>query len=457
MKRLAAPALRWLRSTAGQLVMLLLAGLLIVNIVAVITLNATAERLNPVSRDQVLERLAIAYRAMQLSDADDEPAMLSAISSEGARFWTEHDTPPAHGPLSAEERQVLTLLGARLPGVAPERIWVMLEDPRGRLLGSFDTRLGWSILRLSTAVRLHDGRWLHSEQQPLAGYQWWRLLRFSLPTSTLPVLCIVLIFVWRTLRPIKAIAQAAERVSRGERIEPLPIVGPSEAREVSAAFNLMQDKLTRYIDDRTQLLAAISHDFRTPITSLRLRAEFIDDEQQRTAMIRTLDQMRVMVEQTLRFTQDDAPHEGTRTLDLQALLHEVVAEHRTLGQDTRLEPAPPTAYRARPVSLKRAVGNLVDNAVRHGRFARVRLVEGDGAAGGRLRIEVDDGGPGLAPEWREKVFEPFFQLDRARTRQDGDGVGLGLSIARSCVRAHGGELTLANLQGGGLRATIVLP
>lgn len=245
-------------------------------------------------------------------------------------------------------------------------------------------------------------------------------------------------------------ALAAERVSRGERIEPLSITGPSEAREVPTAFNLMQDKLTRFIDHRTQLLAAISHDFRTPITSLRLRVEMVEDDALRVLMTRTLDGMRQMAEQTLRFAQDDAQSEGMQDIDLQAMLEEVVDEHRALGRDVSLAAHAPHAHRARPISLQRAVSNLVDNAVRHGHHAGVRLVVDDG-----IRIEIDDEG-GLPADMLERVFEPFFQRSRARNHSEG-GVGLGLSIARSCARAHGGEVVLFNLPEGGLRAIIELP
>lgn len=435
----------------GQLVTLLLLGLLATQLLGVVLLRFNAEMLNPISRDQVLERLVIAYRVIQVSPQSDVPQLLEAMGSEGARFWIDEAPPPPHADLMQEEQRVLYQLGLKLSQVSAEGIWVALTLPRDSWFGTFDPRLGWSIFKLQMAVQLPDGRWLHSLQRPLAGYQWWRLLRFSLPASTLPVLVIVLLFVYRTLQPLKALAHAAERISRGERIEPLRLQGPHETREVSAAFNLMQEKLTRFIDDRTVLLASISHDFRTPITSLRLRAEMLDDAPTRIAMTRTLDDMRQMVEQTLRFAQDDAASEATRDTDLQALLDEVVSEHRALGRDVQLDAHAPWPYRGRPVSLKRAVGNLVDNAVRHGERARVRLHTQDG-----LRIEIDDDGPGLPGGLLDRVFEPFFQRDPARNHAQG-GVGLGLSIARSCARAHGGEVTLANRAEGGLRATLTLP
>lgn len=443
----------WPRSMAGQLAALLLAGLLATHVLAIVALQYNAQVLNPVARDRVLERLAIAWRLLQQTDAEDVPELLDTLSTPSGRFWLDAQPPVAHDhPPSAEEARMLQALAAKLPQVPTEAIRVVLDVPPGGAFAAFQVELGWSILTLESAVRLPDGRWLHARQLPLAGYQWWRLLRFSLPTSTLPVLAIVLFFVWRMLRPIKALADAAERVSRGERIAPLPLVGPREAREVSAAFNLMQDKLTRFIDHRTQLLAAVSHDFRTPITALRLRAELVDDAAQRAAMVRTLDEMRVMVEQTLDFAQDDAASEPTHAVDLRALVQQVVQEHQALGHDVALAAGTALPYRARPVSLKRAVANLVDNAVRHGRRARLDLA----ADAGGVRITVDDDGPGLDAGLLEQVFEPFFQVDPARNHRGG-GVGLGLSIARSCVRAHGGEVHLANRPEGGLRATVALP
>lgn len=238
---------------------------------------------------------------------------------------------------------------------------------------------------------------------------------------------------------------------------PLPEAGPLEVREVSAAFNLMQDKLRRFIDDRTQMLAAISHDFRTPITSLRLRAEMVGSPTQRAAMVRTLDDMRTMVEQTLSFTQDEGAHEPSQEVDLQALLADMQQAWQAMGQPVTLAAIPegPAPYRAQAVSLRRAVRNLVDNAVRHGGGARLSLAR-DTPSG--WRIQVDDDGPGLPAEQLERVFVPFVQLGSARNRERGGGsVGLGLAIARSCARAHGGDVTLANRPEGGLRATISLP
>lgn len=444
----------WPGSLAGQLATLLAAGLLVAHLLSVLVFRFNAEVLNPVARARVLERVATTWRMIQLASAEEMPEVLETLSSDSGRFWIESDPLADPGHLTAEEQRMLNVLRSRLPQVPAGHMRLSLDISHSEPFGEFEAELGWWIVPLQTSVRLPDGRWLHGRQQPLAGYQWWRLLRFSLPTSLLPVLLIVLVFGWRIVRPIRALAGAAERISHGERIALREDRGPMEVREVSAAFNAMQEKLARFIEDRTRLLAAISHDFRTPITSLRLRAELIEASQHREAMIRTLDEMRRMVEETLVFARDDAVGEEARDTDLPTLLEEIVQEQKAVGRDVAFELAQPVVRRVRPIGLKRAIVNLVDNAVRHGRSARLRLAV---PSAGGLAIEVDDKGPGLAPELLGRAFEPFFQADPSRHRQAGDGVGLGLSIARSCARAHGGDVVLSNLPEGGLRATLWLP
>lgn len=222
-------------------------------------------------------------------------------------------------------------------------------------------------------------------------------------------------------------------------------------REITEAFNEMQERLVRFVNDRTRMIAAIGHDLRTPLTSLRINAELIDDEELREAMILTLDEMSVMAEETLTFAQDDVKQEPTLVVELSALVDEVVSRQRTLGKEVDWTAPPATFYRCRPVHLKRALNNLIDNATRYGR-TRVRLRQGDD--GEDLRIEVEDDGPGIDPDQLERAFEPFVRLDTAR---GPGGTGLGLAIARSCIRAHGGELALHNRPEGGLRAVITLP
>jgi signal transduction histidine kinase len=252
-------------------------------------------------------------------------------------------------------------------------------------------------------------------------------------------------------RPMRRLAVAAEALGRGESVVPLPEAGPDDIRNTAEAFNRMQERLQRFVEDRTRMLAAIGHDLRTPLTTLRLRAEFVADAEEREKMLATIAEVQKMTEATLAFAREEATAEGTRTVDLPALVESLCDDLAELGQDVTFQEGPKISYRCRPDALRRAVRNLVENAVRYGERARVHVARsGDG-----VEIVIEDDGPGIPDGAAEQVFAPFFRIENSRNPETG-GVGLGLSIARTIVRHHGGDIILAN-QANGLRATISLP
>lgn len=456
--------MRWLPQRLGSRVAaVVLLGVVAAHGAALFITWQRTDVLNPVSQSQVVERMVIAYRlAVNTAAGDEFQTLLWAVGSPEARFWIEDvDSRPLR-PMNEPELRIAQRLATYLPDVPFDDISVRLDDVRGAdPARAARMHRGWSVADLSIALPLPNGQWLYSYQQPLAGYQWLQLVGFSLPVSMLPIVAIVLIVIHWTVRPIRRLAQAAEKVSRGERVDVLDASGPQETRELAVAFNTMQQALMAYVEDRTRMLAAISHDIRTPITSLRLRAEMLPEGKTREAMIRTLADMQGMVEQTLRFARDDAVSEATQQLDLAQLLADLVADRTAGGASVRAALAASAPYRGRPIALRRAFGNVIDNALKFGRQVEVRLApagaQAAGAAGRSWVVEVDDDGPGLPGGLLEKVFEPFFQVDESRHHAPGGGVGLGLSIARSCIRAHGGTLVLTHRPGGGLRAVIELP
>jgi signal transduction histidine kinase len=263
---------------------------------------------------------------------------------------------------------------------------------------------------------------------------------------------IAVLVAHRVARPMRRLAFAAEAFGRGEEIARLPEEGPTDIRRTAEAFNRMQERLRRFVADRTSMLAAIGHDLRTPITSLRLRAEFVTDEEMREKILATLDEMQAMTEATLAFAREEATGEPTRVIDLSALAESVCNDLADIGWNVTFADSGKIPYRCRPAALRRAMRNLIENAVRYGGEARVSLALADEW----FEIAVDDSGPGIPDEEFERVFAPFFRLEGSRSRTTG-GVGLGLSIARTIVRGHGGDIVLANLRGGGLRAMIRLP
>ncbi|ODN70186.1 Osmolarity sensor protein EnvZ [Methylobrevis pamukkalensis] len=301
------------------------------------------------------------------------------------------------------------------------------------------------------SIPLPDGTWLNAFAQygPPPAWAWPTLLSSGLIASGIVV--IVILTVRRITRPLRALATAADGLGRGETVPPLPETGPIEIRSTTHAFNAMRERLGRFIADRTRLLAAISHDLRTPLTALRLRAEFVEDDEIRDKMIATIDEMHRMTEATLAFARDDVGHEPARKVDLAALVTALADDFADIGENVTATAPDRLDFMVRPTALRRAIRNLVENALRYGGTARLSVEDGPD-----IVIAVEDDGPGIPEAQMEEVFEPFVRLEGSRSQETG-GVGLGLATARSIVHAHGGEIRLANLAAGGLRAEIHLP
>ncbi|HEY0943271.1 MAG TPA: ATP-binding protein [Steroidobacter sp.] len=263
---------------------------------------------------------------------------------------------------------------------------------------------------------------------------------------------IVLYAMTRTItRPLKELARAADAVGRGATTTPLQETGAREIRRATRAFNAMQERMRRYLDSRTQVLAAMSHDLRTPLTRLRLRVESIDDDELRQRCAEDLDEMSNMVRGALGVFRGLNDEEAAVPVDIDALALELQRQQAELGGEVSIVGSARAPYLAKPLALKRCLGNLVQNAIRHGQRATVHIEDG-----AQLIVHVYDEGPGIPDDMLEKVFEPFFRLEQSRNRDTG-GTGLGLSIARDIAQAHGGSISLHNRPGGGLEARLVLP
>jgi len=277
----------------------------------------------------------------------------------------------------------------------------------------------------------------------------------GLPLLLLSIVIIgTLVSLWTARHlaaPIRQFADSAERLGVDLTAPPLAVRGPRELRTTIEAVNRMQHRLQRFVEDRTRMLAAISHDLRAPLARLRLRAELVSGEHRRK-MFDDLDAMNAMIESTLAFARDDARQEPRRLVDLGVLVGDVCEDAGDAGGNVSYAGRRGVDVPCRPTLVRRAVANLVDNAVKYGGAARVSIVP----EAGRVVIVVDDDGPGIPPEDQEKVFAPFYRREAARDPGKA-GVGLGLSIARTVAREHGGDVTLRNRDHGGLSALIELP
>lgn len=439
-----------------QLSLLLLLALVGANVIAIMVLQGTGSLIHPLSRSFSLERLITAHHAARTLPRDEARHLLAAMSTEDARFWIGASAEVGVHALRPEEYRLEQLLRTRLEAESHTQVGMQLErlgggDARAQVFSS----AGWAPLRLRTSIGLPDGLQLNAVQHPAGAYDWGRVLAYSLPVTTVPVLLIVMFFIGRVVRPVKTLAQATERVRRGEWIAPLPLQGPLEARELTAAFNSMQASIARHVEGRTRMLAAVSHDLNTPITELRLQLELLEVGSVRDDMLESLDELRAMVRETLNFVRGDAVQETTTTVLMDVMLDELAKRYRLLQRPVHWSGAPPMAVTCRPLALKRALTNLIDNALHHGGDAVLILQR---ETDHMVRIEVLDHGAGLPQDWLDKVFEPFVQLGRAGAdAQSGGGLGLGLAIARACIQAHGGELSLENRPPAGLCAVVRLP
>jgi signal transduction histidine kinase len=257
-----------------------------------------------------------------------------------------------------------------------------------------------------------------------------------------------------TTGSLDRLARAADAIGRNPDARDVPLAegAPNEIRRVIAAFNRMQARVREYLVERSRLLTAISHDLKTPITRLRLRAEMLQDGEIRARMLRDLDEMQTMVGTTLEFFRTTGDDAQRQPVDIGALIESICEDRREAGQAIGVRGTAQGPYRADPQALRRCLENLIENALRYGGGAEIELTD----TPERLRIAVIDQGPGIPESELERVFEPFYRVDASRNMDSG-GTGLGLSIARNIARWHGGDVTLTNAPGGGLVAALVLP
>ena len=321
--------------------------------------------------------------------------------------------------------------------------------PRGSL-PSFQER--FVVAPFEAAVEQPDGKW-RTLKVAESGFvsDWQKRVMLWFAISAVLLTPIVYLFARRLASPITAFARAAERLGRDPNAPLVALKGPAEVGVAAAAFNEMQERLRRYVQDRTAMIGAVAHDMRTPLTRLRFRIEAAP-EPLRLKMAGDIDQMEAMISATMAFVRDATDPVERRKLELVSLVESVADEMAETGLDVTAEGHGAVVIEGDPVGLRRLVTNLMDNAVKFAGSARVRVYEKNGIA----IVEVDDDGPGIQADEHERLFEPFQRSEPSRSRETG-GVGLGLAVVRSVARAHGGDATLSNRVGGGLRARAELP
>ena len=253
----------------------------------------------------------------------------------------------------------------------------------------------------------------------------------------------------RISAPLDRFAMAAQRLGRDPLAPPLTVSGPAEIHRAAQAFNDMQLRVRRYVEDRTGMIGAISHDLRTPLARIRFKLEA--EAPNKASINADIDQMEVMIDQVLTFIRDASEPSARERINILSLVETVVDERLEVGAVVHLAPSDDGQVEGDVHALKRVIGNLIDNAIKYGGGGDVRVIR----TASEMVVEVEDDGPGLAPDEREQVFKPFFRTEAARTL-DAGGVGLGLALSRSITRAHGGDIGLEVRQRG-LVAVVRLP
>jgi len=452
------------RSLFGQTVLILLLGLAVSHFVgAWIYTSAREEAVRAIGGLAAAQRVANLTRLVEEAPADWRSRIVASVSDASFRVSLSAKPPAlaeteAEGPATA----ILDYIARQLPERPRRRLRVAVSQtagppfgmPRNGHMRMAPMMHGAGMWRgLEVAVELADGQWLSfamalPETGPAVSWQ----SAISMALMAAVVLAVSVWAVRRLTAPLGVLANAAERLGKDVGAEPVAEIGTAEMRRAAGAFNRMQERLRRLIDNRTRMLAAISHDLRTPLTLLRLRAENVANADDRDKMLATIAEMDTMIRATLAFARDESTAEPRRRTDLTALLASVVDDMTDSGLPVAMEPAEPVIHECMPGALKRALTNLLDNAVKHGKRAHAALR----ATPQAIEIVIDDDGPGIPEDELTRVFLPFYRVEGSRSRETG-GIGLGLAIALSIVQAHGGQLALSNRPEGGLRARIALP
>lgn len=387
---------------------------------------------------RLAEHLVIARKLIDERSWAERPEMASELTTDryDVQWGSSPLVPP---PLSAELRAMRRQIIAWEPELAKSELRLKLVSP-----GRKATVMG--------GLRLADGSWVHFTAKGLV-HSWdlalGRMLLALVPAAALLILGALLIR--RALSPLRRLAQATERIGLGEEVI-VRETGTFEVRDVIRAFNEMQLRIHRLMDERMEALAAVGHDIRTPLARLRLRLDAVPVTHVREAILTDVSEMDAMIGSLLAFLGGEKDPEEPVLTDLAVLAATVAEEYADLGNDSDYVGPDHLSRRIRPHNLRRAIGNLVENALRYGSRATVSVVAGEN----EVLIRVDDDGPGIAEDKLDDVLRPFTRLDTARQRNT-QGLGLGLAIVVRAVNLEKGKLTLSNRLEGGLRAEIALP
>ncbi|KQM95388.1 signal protein [Sphingomonas sp. Leaf22] len=396
-------------------------------------------------------------RLIDAAERTGAPRRTGDDRMRGVRLVTDR-VPPLRGAVETDvERTIRSNFaeaGIRVGRIAARIRPIDEAEIRDRGIGGRRAeRLRRMGALLDAAVELPGRGWLVSHTPwPMAE----RGLLWQLLAQTFILYVIVLLPVlWigrRIAKPLRRLAMAARAFHPGRPLPAIEPSGPQDVRLLISAFIDLGQRVNAMVDEKDRMLGAIGHDLRTPLAALRVRIESVEDDTDRARMAETIDEMNATLDDILSLARLGRPSEAATDVDVAALVDAVVDDFRDLGHDVDFVEAARVPLHLRPNLMRRAVRNLIENAIKYAGAAEVRVETGAHA----VTIVVADRGPGIPVDRLDAVFDPFIRLETSRNRDTG-GIGLGLALARAIVRDAGGEIALANRDGGGLNATIRLP
>lgn len=454
---------RFLQSLRGQLILLLVGVLLAAQVVSLFFfVDERSMAVRAAIGSEAAGRAASVARLLEEAPPDLHAAILRAANSPLVRFeMTQAPRVERHshrdgGPVV---QRIRTLLGDTverdiradvhevegsmlpLPHLSPDMAEMHTAMMQGEL----------SAIEMSVSIALAGGDWLNVEtrfERPPIQWAWGSTVTFVI-TAVVLLATGFWFLMTRITGPLRRLAVASEQLGRGEDMQPIAPSGPLEVRDLTQAFGIMQERLTRLVDDRTRMLAAIGHDLRSPLTALRIRTEMVDDVETRERMTASIEEMQGMLDATLSYARGVNSSEAPECFEMGEFLEGI---NHALPSQVTLKSGPEALVSVRPFAMRRALRNLIENAQRYGRNVLVSHAIHDNL----VDIRIEDDGPGIPDDQLEQVFAPFYRMEQSRSLDTG-GHGLGLSIARSILRAHGGDVVLANADAHGLIATVSLP
>ena len=443
----------WPRTLASQLVVLTAAAVILSNIGGAVWFTATHERMTENAlMERLLDRAASASALLSGIPHKEREAAVRTMSSGPWRFELKYGK-AVQVSMDDEEAALATRVRAMLPENRQKQpVSVRLLDPGDRsdaVLSSHNGHRFGTIVEITLpVVRGTELVTRFSQPRPPP---WPVQFLFAALAAILTASAVSAFVALRVARPLSKLAAAAGEVARGGDAPRVPEEGPDDVCRAAKAFNAMTDQVRRTLESQRQLLSAVGHDLRTPITAMRISTEFITDDDVKARIEKNLEELQTLTEAVLSVARG-AGWEKRRKIDLAALVESVCADLEEMKRPVDWQPHEAAAFDCRPNEIRRAVRNLVENAITYGKAAHVRLEEADDA----FAIIVEDDGPGIQPADLARVFEPFFRLDSSRSVETG-GAGLGLTLVKAIAEGHGGSITLENRQTGGLRAILCLP